>query len=267
VPPAKSVPSPGKSIDPPSPANRAGYALPAMAVTKTGASPVTDQPDTTNVPPYVSFGTVLNQLERMERDGVPSRIDASYLVGMAGGTRSQFLVAMRSLGLVTEDNVTTPVLYELASSPDSRPGLLAEILRSRFPEIVALNGNATRGELEEKIAAYGLSNSDTRRKAMGFYIAAADYAGLSVSPHLRPAKSAGSPGAPRRARPAKKRPPVTGRDVTPPATPVSGAADMRRTYFELLISKAKETTSGDSDLLDRIERLVGVMEADETGKN
>lgn len=222
---------------------------------------MTDQPDNSGVPPYVSFATVLNQIERMERDGVPGRVDASYLVGMAGGTRSQFLVALRSLGLITDDNQATPTLYELANSSERRPELLADILRSRFPDLVALNGNATRGQLDEVIAAHGISSPDTRRKAMSFYIAAATYAGLTVSPHLRPTKGVNASSPQRRARPARKRPNAVSRSSAPAPQP-SEAADMRRIYFDLLISKAKEVTSDDTDLLDRIERLVGVMETE-----
>jgi hypothetical protein len=228
---------------------------------------MTDTATPGSVPPYISFGTLLNQLERMEREGVPSRIDPSYLSGMAGGTRSQFKVALRSLGLIDEDSRTTEILVRLAKNPDQRTELLADILRKEFPDLAALNGNATRGELEEIMAAHGLSNPDTRRKAMSFYVQAATYAGFSLSPHLKAAKTAGSgaSGQPR-SRPSRKRtasPPRAARAAAAtPAAPADEMADMRRTYFDLLISKAKESTSDDYGLLDRIERLVGITDAD-----
>jgi hypothetical protein len=59
------------------------------------------------VPPYVSFGTLINTLERMGVEGVPDRIDGSYLTNMAGGTRSQFKVCLRSLGLIDEDSAAS----------------------------------------------------------------------------------------------------------------------------------------------------------------
>jgi hypothetical protein len=174
-----------------------------------------------SVPPYIAFGTLLNQLERMEREGVPSRIDNHYLAGMAGGTRSQFKVCLRSLGLIEDDNRTTGTLAQLAKNPDRRPELLAGVLRGQFPDLAALNGNATRGELEEVMTAHGLTNADTRRKAIGFYLAAADYAGIPLSPFLRPAKRTGSSTAPRRPRPARKQAPAA---PPAPSAPSQGNA-------------------------------------------
>lgn len=227
---------------------------------------MTEHPADTPVPPYVSFGTLLNQLQRMEREGTPARVDPQYLSGMAGGTRSQFMVCLRSLGLIDENSHTTPTLARLASSPDQRPELLAEILRTRFPSLAALNGNATRGQLDEVMASYGLANSDTRRKAMSFYLAAATYAGIPLSPHLRPAKGIPSSGTASR-RPAKKRTPKVSRNLGIPHSAPGDSADMRRAYFDLLIEKAKQ--GDDPSLLDRIERLVGISgeTADQDGSD
>lgn len=220
---------------------------------------MTDTATPGSVPPYVSFGTLLNQVERMEREGVPSRIDTSYLVGMAGGTRSQFKVCLRSLGLINEDSFTTEALIQLAKNPDQRPELLAGILRSRFPELAALNGNATRGQLEELMAGYGLANADTRRKAMGFYLAAAAYAGFELSPHLRTSKPVGSSSVQGRSRPARKRTPAAQParrgGGTPPQPGPQAQTGMVRTYFDLLVAQAEQVPD-DKDLLDRIERLI-----------
>jgi hypothetical protein len=210
-----------------------------------------------SVPPYISFGTLLNQLERMEREGVPSRIDNTYLVGMAGGTRSQFKVCLRSLGLIDDENRTTDVLVQLAKNPDRRQELLAGVLQSQYPDITALNGNATRGELEEKMAARGLTNADTRRKAMGFYLAAADYAGIPLSPHLRPAKRPVSSFTPRRSRPARKQAPAkaAAQRGDGAASQPEPPSDARRAYFEHLLGLSQQAPD-DKDLLDRIERLI-----------
>ena len=146
------------------------------------------------VPPYTSFATLLNQLDRMEREGVPSRIDKTYLTGMAGGTQNQFRHALRSLGLIGPNGESTATLVELAKRPDERPALLARILRERYPTLVALGENATRGQLDEALAAYNLTGA-TARKAGTFFLAAATYAGLPLSPHFK----SGLPGGVRRA--------------------------------------------------------------------
>lgn len=173
---------------------------------------MTEESSTGPVPPYLSFATLLNQIERMEREGTPARIDRSYLVGMAGGTRNQFKMGLRSLGLIDESDQVTDTLVRLAKHPEGRQALLAEILRDRFPRLVSLDENATRGQLDEILAEYGLG-VDTRRKAASFYVAAATYAGILLSPHIRPAKGVNSAAA---RRPAGTRRPRK-RPAAPPA--------------------------------------------------
>lgn len=203
------------------------------------------------VPPYVSFATLLNQLERMEREGVPKRIDPSYLVGMAGGTQNQFKHALRSMGLITEESVATELLMRLAEDPAGRNELMKSILTERYPELVALDTNATRGQLDEAFQVLGIAGADTRRKAASFFVNAAQYAGIALSPLFttgRPPSGGTSARRPKRTKqPAK------------PSTRQVGGDDMRRTYFELLVDKAKSSEEPAPDLLDRIERIIGVI--------
>ena len=217
---------------------------------------MTDTTTPGSMPPYGAFGTLEHQWERMEREGIPARIDNSYLVGMAGGTRSQFKVCLRSLGLIDEDSYATDALVQLVKNPDRRPELFASILRNRFPDLTALNGSATRGQLEEVMVGYGVTNPDTRRKAISFYLAAATYAGIPLSPHLRPGRRTGASSTPRRPRPARKpaAAPRAGRrgGVAPP---VVAPADTHHAYFDHLLALSQQAPD-DKDLLDRIERLI-----------
>jgi len=209
------------------------------------------------VPPYASFATLLHQLERMEREGVPGRIDKSWLIGMAGGTQNQLKHAMRSLGLIGEDGKTpTQVLADLAKKPDERPQLLASILRERFPTLVGLGQDATKGQLDEALGEYQL-NGATARKAATFFVSAATYAGIPLSPHIKP-KAGPSTGTSR--RPVRKKRNV-GQNDGPPAQQdgiPSGKDRMLREYFELLVEKAKQADKPESDLLNRIERVIGI---------
>jgi hypothetical protein len=205
------------------------------------------------VPPYAPFGTLLHQLERMERDGVPGRIDKTYLIGMAGGTQNQLKHTMRSLGLISDNGDATQALIDLAKKPDERPQLLASILHERYPTLVGLGQDATKGQLDEALAEYKL-NGVTARKAATFFVLAATYAGIPLSPHIKPAKGSSGTGTRRTVR--KRRPTAQG-GTSGDATERDGVDDMKRVYFNLLVDKAKESDS-DSDLLDRIERLIGV---------
>lgn len=150
-----------------------------------------DEPSAGPVPPYVSWATVVNKITQMERDGVPARIDGSYLVGMAGGTQNQFKQALRSLGLIDESDRVTPTLVDLVNRPDDRPVLMGNLLRERYASLTDLGANTTHGQLDEVLAAYRLG-PETRRKAASFYLAAAKFAGIPLSPHLRAGRVTGS---------------------------------------------------------------------------
>jgi hypothetical protein len=209
------------------------------------------------VPPYASFATLLHQLERMEREGVPGRIDKTYLVGMAGGTQNQLKHAMRSLGLIGEDGQTpTQALIDLAKKPDERPQLVASILRERYPTLVGLGQDATKGQLDEALGEYKL-NGVTARKAATFFVLAATYAGIPLSPHIKP-KAGPSSSAPRRTVRRKRNVGQnTEHSVQQNGTP-SDKDRMLREYFELLVEKAKQAEKPESDLLNRIERVIGI---------
>lgn len=205
-------------------------------------------------PPYAPWSTVLHLLERMERESVPARIDKTYLVGMAGGTQSQVKHALKSLGLIASNDEVTPSLHALATNPDDRPKRLADILHERFPRLVALGESATRGQLDEALGEYGLTGA-TVRKAASFYVSSATYAGIPLSPHIKPSRGTASNGS-RGTVKRRRRNPAGSDDRQEQRQPVG--TDMKRVYFDLLVGKVKESDGLDTDLLDRIERLVGL---------
>jgi hypothetical protein len=174
---------------------------------------MTEEQPTEPVPPYASFTTIQNLIVRMEKHGVPRRVDPSYLVGMAGGTQNQVTHALKSMGLIDEDRVVNPALSKLVKHPEERPRLVGDILRERYPRLVGLGLNATRGDLDTALHAYGL-NGATARKAASFFIAAAKYAELPLSPHFptsRPGSGGGGGTSGTRKRSAAKRKVTTDR--------------------------------------------------------
>lgn len=142
--------------------------------------------DTRPTPPYAPWQTLMNLLDRMEKEGVPSRVDKTYFGNsMAGGTQAQIKHALRSLGLIDEDGYTDPSLGRLTAAAADRAGLLREILRERYEPLVMMGDDVTPGQFAEVLREdYGL-NGATARKAMTFFLSAAAYTGLSVSPHLK----------------------------------------------------------------------------------
>jgi hypothetical protein len=217
-------------------------------------------------PPYVPFRTLMNLVTRMETEGIPNRVDKSFLSNLSGGTRSHLWASLRSLGLITEDQRPTGTLIALVQAGDGRPAAVRDLLERRLPWAVSLGTTATHDELvdafNENSPNLGVS---TREKAISFYLAAASYAEMPLSKWFK--SKAGAGASPRRpASPARRK---AKRDTAAAATsthkPGSEAeqsdGDMRRMYFSLLLKKAEESTDLDAGLLDRIERLIGLEDA------
>ena len=68
-------------------------------------------------PAYVSYSTFKNKVRALAPNGkLPSRIDRSALDGMSGAGQSQFLGALRFLGLIDENGVPSGRLTKLAKA-------------------------------------------------------------------------------------------------------------------------------------------------------
>lgn len=224
----------------------------------------TEETDRGFTPPYnVSFRTFLNLFQRMEEEGgTPPRIDRSYLTNLAGQAQTYLISALRSFRLIEENGNHTKELDRLALEPAERPKLIGDLLRRFYPNAVnhgEMNGTAK--QLEEAFSEYGLTG-DTLRKAMSFYLQAAEYSGLSISRYVQVRKA-----APRKAhtptRRTGRRTPGGGRDAQPPPpTPEpqpDTTAALRAEYVKRLMDKALGAgeEAADPGLLDRIERLLG----------
>ena len=227
---------------------------------------MTDETERT-IPPSVSHTTLMSQVDRLRDEGIPTKIDKHFLIGMSGGTQYQFRHALRTLGFITEDDRPTPLLEKFvhAEQPE-RSTMFGEIMTGRFPELMNLPGNASKSDLLGVLQGYGVTSADQQRKILAFYVAAADFAGLPTSPHVRPSKARTGPRRPRTSSRAKKKPAADPQDpaglASAPSAP-SSQDEMRAEYFALLIKNANEGTKLDRDVLNRIERLVGLPPADE----
>jgi Family of unknown function (DUF5343) len=214
---------------------------------------------TVGPPPYISFRTLLNLIERMADEDVPPRIDRSFLSGLSGGYQTQVLAALRSLGLMEDDGRVTTRLQALVDQPEQRATIIGAILRERYPEAIALGEEkATQGQLEEQFKAYGISGA-TLRKAIAFFLHAANFAGIPVSPFFK-TPSATQAGTSTRRR--TTRPRVTPKDTGGDSGGGVTQADQLRTrYIEMLMKRVEEQDDIDDRLLDRIEALLGYRES------
>jgi hypothetical protein len=136
------------------------------------------------VVPYVPFKTFLAALETLER-GVPNQLDRSVWPSYSGAIQGQLLAAFRYLGLMDENYGPTAAVRELAADRDARRPLLRAVIEKRYQRLIALDLNRTSPrQLEEAMRDYGLSGA-THKKAMSFFLQAAQYAGIPMSPLLK----------------------------------------------------------------------------------
>jgi len=158
-------------------------------------------------PPYISFAQFENVLERMRNEGVPARIDRSYLSSWSGSAQAQFLKATASLGLRDEHGRPTELLKQLVAQPEERPALIGALLNEKYPAVIALGDDATQQQLEEEFRKFDGIGGSTVRKAITFYLHAAKFAGIKTSPFFKAGRSTSSGSSPRstsrvRAKPA-----------------------------------------------------------------
>lgn len=184
------------------------------------------------LPPYVSYRTFRNFLERMA-DGIPSRIDRSVMVGsMAGATVTQLLTTLKALHLIDDTGKPQESLEQLVtSSGDERRSMLEGVLRNAYPNVFQLDlKRASIQEFREKFREF-TTKDDVVNKCQTFFRQAAQDAGIELSPYIMERTKA--TGQPRR-----RRKPSIGSTETPPSTVHKLTAS--RSIEEMIIQKYPE---------------------------
>jgi len=164
---------------------------------------------------YVPWMTFFNAVDRLSKAEMPNVIDRTVFSGMNYSIQSQLFSGMKFLGLIDDKNRPTVELDELVSVPDKKLKI-AEILRKRYPALFALNlKKSTPQELESTMtASYNVKN-DTCDKAVRFFLAAAEFAGIELSSLLSVKKTTGVPRAvAARKRTGRKQPPLPDENAT-----------------------------------------------------
>lgn len=167
-------------------------------------------------PPYVAYATFRTLLEDLKTNGVPPQIDRSVLKRFSGGVGNQLLMAMKSLGLVTDQNTPTANLNPMVKAyggPDYAKHL-ALALNHGFPFLGSLDlTTATPSMFADAFKDGTSAKEDVLKKCRRFFLQAASDAGVQIGPRIAnghkgsPRASAGSPSpaAPRRrAAPVKR---------------------------------------------------------------
>jgi len=159
--------------------------------------------DSPKTPPYLPFKSLLTALDRL-RLGHPPAIDPSFFHGMSGGSQRQIIQALRFFGLIGANGEVSPDLDALAKADDRRT-IIADLLKKAFAAIFAIGlEQATQNQFNDALREYNVSGS-TFEKARSFFLQAAKFAGITLSPGIQHLSKRGASGGKRRTTGARNR--------------------------------------------------------------
>jgi hypothetical protein len=141
-----------------------------------------------HTPPYVSYGQFKSLLRRLQRDGIPSRLDYSIISHLSASAQIQTLLAFRFLELIDLDGRPATALACLVSAVDSDPwaAALGSVLRHAYAPIFELALNtATPEQLAAEFRRHFSGTNSVARKSRTFFLHGAREAGIDLSPYLR----------------------------------------------------------------------------------
>ena len=221
--------------------------------------------------PYLPFKTFLGALEALNH-GVPPMIDRSIWRTQPGGVQGQIMGALRFFNLIDDLNKPTENLRRLIEKKDHRPQAIRALLEWSYSELI--KGDLTRMTakmLEDGMEQYGVSG-ETKKKAVTFFLQAARYGDLPLSPYLQ-AQIRATPGTRRRRR-------KDGEELLEADTPVAGGGPTQligqsetvelksggSVTITISINPFSLEQSDRSFVFDLIDKLKGYAKAERTGK-
>jgi hypothetical protein len=149
---------------------------------------VTAEKGRKHLPPYVSYRTFRNFLERLQQR-VPSRIDRSYWGDiLSGSTGTQLMAALRFLDLIDANGKPSEQLRPLVMARgESRAKLLRELIAGAYDFVVKSSldlESATYAQLGEIFSNTFQMTDDVSRKCVKFFIALSGEADIQLSPFI-----------------------------------------------------------------------------------
>lgn len=170
-------------------------------------------------PPYISFTTLKNFLDKLGEGAMPPVIDKGYLDNYSGGTQAMLMQALRAMGLTDAQNRVLPALARAARDDAARKQTMRDFAETMYAEQLELaKMNGTSQQLAESFSKYKYTGS-TLRKAIVFYLALVEYTGAPNSPNFKAPKATGGPAKRRKREDGGGGDAIGGGGAEPPAAP------------------------------------------------
>jgi hypothetical protein len=142
------------------------------------------------VAPYLPFKTFLSSLDTLSH-GVPPRLDRRLWRSQSGETQGLIMNAYRFFALVSDDeeeasDSSTEELEQMAKHPDKRPEILRSLIEAQYWEIFEKHDltKITLKMLEDAFEKSFSVSGGTKQKAITFFLKAAKFADMPLSPYL-----------------------------------------------------------------------------------
>ncbi|MFT4112184.1 hypothetical protein [Silvibacterium sp.] len=135
-------------------------------------------------PAYVPFKTFIVVLDSFG-SFLPDRIDTSMWPSYSGGIKSQLIGALKFLRLIEDDGTVTEALRTLAHTPAEQRGKAFQpVMREAYGQLTSLDlTKATPASFDAELRKFG-QDGETHRKAASFFLQAARWSGIPLSPLL-----------------------------------------------------------------------------------
>jgi hypothetical protein len=178
-------------------------------------------------PPYLSFQTFWGFIQELASKPLPPQIDRSMMDSKSGTDQANLLSTMKSFGLIDELHGVTPFLQQLVKADEiQQKRAFAEVIKLLYPHQFQISAqNGTEKLLYDSFEQDFGVNGDTRRKAVTFFLHAARFAGIDLSPHFPTIRTGASAAATNRPRRTPKRKPVATQPVVEKPLPQATTGD------------------------------------------
>jgi hypothetical protein len=137
------------------------------------------------LPPYLPFNSFLTALDQLAQ-AVPNIIRKDVFPSHSGLLQGQLISALKFFDLIDEHGVPRGNKLERLALEDTdhRRASLRLLLKAGYAEVIKLDlGKVTPSQLDSAFGAYGVTG-DTKKKAKIFFLQAAKFAELNLSPLL-----------------------------------------------------------------------------------